>query len=266
MKWLDGRELADFIKERQAREVRRMRQTEKKAPVLLILKDSDNPVIEVYVRMKRRYAEDIGAVVAVRTVATGRLVEEIEKANADGGVQGMIVQLPILQPELTDEVCDQIAPEKDVDGLGSRAAYDSATATAVNYLLAGHGLDLAGKKIAILGYGKLVGRPLAKMWRASGYDVTVFRSKDKEWLDKALPQFDVVVSATGVAGILQPEMIKPHAVVVDAGTASENGVIVGDASQALVARNDVVITPAVGGVGPLTISALFDHLLRATIK
>jgi methylenetetrahydrofolate dehydrogenase (NADP+)/methenyltetrahydrofolate cyclohydrolase len=235
-------------------------------PTLLILKDSENPVIEVYVRMKKRYAEDIGVMVEVKTVATDGLTEEIERANSDDKIHGIIVQLPILQPERTDEICNYIAPEKDVDGLGEGAKYDSATATAINYLLAGHNIELAGKKIAILGYGKLVGRPLAKMWSDSGYDVAIFRHKDNDRLGKVLPKFDVIVSATGIPSILQPEMIKSGAVVIDAGTASEDGVIVGDTSKELATRQDIKITPPTGGVGPLTISALFDNLLRATNK
>ncbi|MDR2336784.1 MAG: bifunctional 5,10-methylenetetrahydrofolate dehydrogenase/5,10-methenyltetrahydrofolate cyclohydrolase [Candidatus Nomurabacteria bacterium] len=263
MKLLDGQELSEFIKERQAREVRRLRQAAHTTPRLLILKDSDNPVIEIYVRMKKRYAEDIGATVDIKTVATNKLAHEIEKANTDKAVHGVIVQLPILQPELTDEICDQIAPEKDVDGLGKNAKYDSATATAIDYLLAGYNIELTNKKIALVGYGKLVGRPLSALWRSSNYDVTVFRSKDNDRLSEVLPKFDVVVSATGMPAILKTEMIKAGAVVVDAGTASENGVIMGDVSEDLCKRKDIMITPTVGGVGPLTISALFDHLLRA---
>jgi methylenetetrahydrofolate dehydrogenase (NADP+)/methenyltetrahydrofolate cyclohydrolase len=265
MKILNGLELAGFIKERQAKEVRRLKQAKGVVPALLILKDSANPVIEVYVRMKSQYAEDIGARVVARTVATEELAGEIGRANDDENIHGMIVQLPILRPELTDEICNLIKPEKDVDGLGEQAKSDSATATAINYLLAGYDVELRGKKIAILGYGKLVGRPLAKMWGASGYDVSVFRSKDHGRLAEVLPEFDVIVSATGVPAILQAGMVKKGAVVVDAGTASENGVIVGDAAEELRKRDDVVITPPVGGVGPLTISALFDNLLRAIV-
>ena len=117
---------------------------------------------------------------------------------------------------------------KDVDGLSGKGEFDSATATAINWLLAGYDIDLVGKKIAVVGYGRLVGKPLVRMWRAAGHDVTVFRRGSNL---SELVNFEVVVSATGVAGLVKPKMIRPGAVVVDAGTASEDGAIVGDVEE-----------------------------------
>jgi len=154
-----------------------------------------------------------------------------------------------------------IASEKDVDGLGANAKFDSATATAVNWLLSGYDVRLDGVKIAIVGRGKLVGAPLLKMFTNSGYDVEMFhRGSD---LDR-LREFDVIVSATGVPGLIVNEMIKPGVVLVDAGTASENGVLKGDVEDAVRERKDLGgITPVKGGVGPLTITCLFEHVIMA---
>ena len=266
MKELSGQELADYAKERQAHQVRGLRQERGIVPKLLILRDSDDPVITVYVEKKKQYGADILVEVEDRRVETGELASEIEKANIDKSVHGMIVQLPIKNRELTDEITAKIAPEKDVDGLGESGKFDSATATAINWLLAGHGVDLAGKKIALIGYGKLVGKPLERMWVGSGYEVDVYRSKDQAKLAEELPRYDVIVSATGVAGVLKSEMVKSGAVVVDAGVASEEGVLKGDVSDELRQRNDVKITTKVGGVGPLTVTALFDGVIRAALS
>ena len=91
--------------------------------------------------------------------------------------------------------------------------------------------------------------------------MTIFRSHSD--LNK-LKDFDVIVSATGVPHLIKDEMIKPGAVVVDAGTASEDGVLVGDVDETVRERTDLLaITPKVGGVGPLTVTALFEHVLMA---
>ena len=105
------------------------------------------------------------------------------------------------------------------------------------------------------------------MWYASGYDVTVLDDTTKD-ISSILRQSNIIVSATGVPRLLTPDMIPPRAVVVDAGTASEDGVLVGDVDPTVRERNDITITPERGGVGPLTIAALYDHVItaaRATI-
>lgn len=263
MKILDGRELASFVKERQAKEVRRLR-AEKIFPKLLIIRDSDNPVIVKYVRLKQRYGEDIGIEVEdFFAKNTDEIREKIKSANNDPTISGMIVQLPILEKEKTEEIVSLIAPEKDVDGLSNaeNPLFDSATATAINWLLAGHGIELVSKKIALVGWGKLVGRPLERMWKNSGFNVTVFRSHS----DLAeLKNFDVIVSATGVPHLIKPEMVKPGAVIVDAGTASENGVLTGDVDEEVRKRTDLsALTPLIGGVGPLTVTVLFEDVIQA---
>ena len=257
MKELNGRELAGFIKERQAGQVRAMA----RAPKLLIIRDSDNPVIMKYVELKIRYGEDIGVVVE-DYLATGPndIINKMKTTDADG----IIVQLPLTTDSRRDEICDQIPPEKDVDGLGANATYDSATATAIHWLLTGYDINLAEKKIALVGRGKLVGAPLYKMWTNSHYDVTVFHHGDD--LSK-LRDYNLIVTATGIPGLITSDMIAPGTCVVDAGTASEDGVLKGDLAEDIRSRTNLsAITPIIGGVGPMTIACLFDHIIQSTSK
>lgn len=215
-----------------------------------------------------------------------RLQMAVSKANADPKVSGIIVQLPLSKYEsenkasgnergaehdkskisdkvnITDEIVGMIAPEKDVDGLSGRGCFDSATATAINWLLVGHNVELVGKKIALVGKGRLVGAPLEQMWRNSGLDVTVFRRGDDL---RKLQEYDIIVSATGQAHVIRPEMLGVGAVVVDAGTASEGGVLMGDVSDEVREMDGLgAITPKVGGVGPLTVGVLFENVINAT--
>ena len=263
MRELNGSELAGFIKERQAKQVRALKQAWHINPRLAIVTDVENPVIETYMRLKQRYGADILIDVEIHRVPAGGALEVIQELNNRDDVQGIILQLPISNSDQTDELLESIREDKDVDGLRKKAIFQAATPTAINWLLAGYGVDLKGKKVAIVGRGRLVGAPLEKMWLKSGVDVTVFEKGDDL---SQLINYDIIVSATGVPELIKSQMIKIKTVVVDAGTASENGEIVGDVSEEVRQRNDVIITPKKGGVGPLTVSALFDNVITACLK
>lgn len=262
MKLLNGAELAGYMKENQAHQVRTLR-AQKVQPKLVIIRDNDSPVIEKYVQLKQQYGDDIGII--VEDWLRDDLMGAIAEANEDEAVHGVIAQLPLKNMAGVDEILRLIAPEKDVDGLNHDGTiFESATATAINWLLAGYGIKLENKKIALVGRGRLVGGPLEKMWKNSGYNVTTF-GRDSN-LDE-LNQYDVIVSATGAPHLIKDSMVKTGAVVVDAGTASEGGVLVGDIDESVRERNDLTaITPKVGGVGPLTVTALFEHTLQAAKK
>lgn len=262
---LNGADLRDYIKERQARQVRALRQADGIFPKLAIVQCNDDPVINSYVSLKPRYGEDILVDVDVYKIPQSEALTTIEKLNSDNSVHGIIVQLPLLDPaEQTQEIVDAVAPVKDVDALGVNATLDPATPMAINWLLAGYNVDLKGKKIVLVGNGRLVGAPLAKMWRHSGHDVEVLTKADGDDIAAKVFDADIVVSATGVAGLITSDMLKIGAVVVDAGTASEGGVIKGDiADEVYETRSDLTITPKKGGVGPLTVAALFDNVIRA---
>lgn len=260
-KELSGRELAGFVKKRQAHVVRSLR-GKKIFPKLLILRDSDNPVITKYVTLKQHYGEDIGvAVEDFYAKSIDELKDRIKAANADPTISGMIVQLPLADKDATDDVVKLIEPKKDVDGLSGNGKFDSATATAINWLLTGYDIDLEKSKIALVGRGRLVGAPLFKMFKNSGYNIELFhRGSNLE----ELKNHDIIITATGVPHLIKSDLVKSGAVVVDAGTASEKGVLMGDVDDEVRAREDLTaITPKLGGVGPLTVSVLFENVIFA---
>ena len=262
MRILDGRELADYVKVRQIKQARNLRQAWKQIPKLVIVIANDDPVIDTFVRLKQAYGDDILVEVEVRRVEQSVVKETIESLNADELVHGIILQLPLANPNETDELVAVISPEKDVDGLGKSGTYISATATAIDWLLAGYNVTLKDRVIAIVGNGRLVGAPLADLWGRAGLLVTVYDDTTAD-LQAELRKADVIVSATGVPGLITSQMVSAGKVVVDAGTASENGVILGDVAEDIRERQDLTITPIRGGVGPLTIAALFDNVIQA---
>lgn len=261
MKLLNGLELADYIKERQAKQVRNLRQSHRIFPKLAIVQTVDSPVIDSYVALKQRYGADILVDVEVYKIDQAQLMGVIHRLNTDPSVHGIIIQLPLADEGATDEAVNAVLPIKDVDGLGVDAVLDPATPLAIDWLVAGYNITLENKKIAIVGNGRLVGSPLLAMWRPRGYDLTVF-DVTSEGMHEQLPMFDIIVSATGVPGLISSGDVKTGAVVIDAGTASEHGKIVGDVADEVRTRDDLTITPEKGGVGPLTVTALFDNVIR----
>jgi methylenetetrahydrofolate dehydrogenase (NADP+)/methenyltetrahydrofolate cyclohydrolase len=261
MKMLNGAELAEFIKERQARAVRGLRQAHSVFPKLAILVTVDEPVIEIYMKLKKRYGEDILIDVEIHRIAQADIFKKIEELNNDPLTHGVIVQLPLEDQSQTNAVCDAIAPEKDVDALGENAVLDPATPTAILWLLAGYNVDLKNKKVVLVGRGKLVGEPLEGMLRQSGVNVT--SCDETSDLTKELMAADIIITATGQPGLIAAEMVPLNAVVVDAGVAVEQGRALGDLADDIYEREDLKVTPKKGGVGPLTVCALFENVIQA---
>lgn len=262
MKLLNGSELAGFIKERQAKEVRSLRQGNAVEPKLAIVSCGSHHANQVYMRMKKRYGEDIGVGVDIYNVEQPDLPDLLKRLAADQTVHGIIVQLPLDNPDETDTIVNMIPPSKDVDGLCDAAIYEPATPMAILWLLAGYNVDFKGKHIVLVGRGKLVGEPLERMLLSGGNTVTVVRSKTPN-PDEVILSGDIVITATGKHGLITPEKLKQGAVVVDAGVAGEQGKTVGDLAESVYERDDLTLTPVKGGVGPLTICALFENVIRA---
>lgn len=262
VKLLDGKLLAGFIKERHARQVTQLI-AEGLKPKLAIVQTKDDPVINTYVRLKQEYGSDIGVDVDIHKSRAEELKELINRLNTDKTVYGIIVQLPLTNPEMTEDIVSLVSPKKDVDALGDDSWFEAATPMAIMWLLAGYNIDLVGKKILLIGRGKLVGAPLEKILLSSGYDVTVIDREVSE-LSRYTKNKDVIITATGSPAILYPDMVQKGAVIVDAGVASESGKTVGDLAPEMFERKDLTITPEKGGVGPLTVCALFENVILAT--
>ncbi len=261
---LNGKELAGFIKERQAKQVRSLRQDRGIQPKLaIVVTDLDNPVIDLYTRLKHQYGSDILVEVDIHRVPQAEVRELLNKLSKAAEIHAIIVQLPLDDPSETDEIVALVNPAKDVDGLAPESRFEPATPLAVLWLLSGYNIDLAGKDVVLVGAGKLVGAPLEKMLLASGITPRVL-VKETPDVPGEIQKADIVISATGVAGLIKPDMLKKGAVVIDAGIASEGGKTVGDvAPEVYKERADLTITPAKGGVGPLTVCALFENVILA---
>jgi len=258
---LSGRDLIPAIKEQQKKLVDELLAKGIK-PRLAIIRSNDHPAIDSYMKIKKKYGADIGARVDVHAVAIDEIKPLVERLNKDTAIHGIIIQLPLSDMGDVDKLLDMVAPEKDVDGLGKGAKFVPATPTAILNLLKGYNKYLRGKKVTLVGRGKLVGKPLREMLEADGIDVTVVHSQTEN-PQQIYQNSDVIITATGRPGLIKSRDIKPGTVVVDAGTAGEGGKTVGDITPDILEREDIDVSPTPGGVGPLTVCALFDHVIKA---
>ena len=236
--------------------------TQKISPKLAIVQENDDPVINTYVRLKKKYGAEVGIEVDVYNPALKEIPELLKKLNKDDSVTGIIVQLPLTDSKQTEKIVNLVAPEKDVDALGKDAKFEPATPMAILWLLAGYNIDLKGKKVLLVGRGKLVGAPLEKILKNSGIEVTVVDGPTDR-LPKLTGESEVIITAANAAGIISASMIRSGAVVVDAGVAEEDEGLVGNLCADVYERDDITVTPKKGGVGPLTVCALFENVIRA---
>jgi methylenetetrahydrofolate dehydrogenase (NADP+)/methenyltetrahydrofolate cyclohydrolase len=252
MKLLDGRDAAGFIKERHRHQAAAF------APPLrlAIVRQGATPATDMYLRVKRRYGQDIGVAVDLYTESPEQLLDRIAALNADAAVTGINVELPFADaPELEAAALAAVDPAKDVEGLAPDSPFEIVTPRAILWLLAAYNVDVKGM-IAIVGQGRLVGAPLADRLEAAGHQVARLDEHTAD-LAAALQPADIIITATGQPGLITSAMVKPGAVVVDAGAPAS------DLAPELLARDDITLTPNPGGVGPMTVAALFDNVFLA---
>ncbi len=265
MKSLNGKELAEYIKERQARQVHALRQAHAIEPKLAIIRTNPDPIVDSYMRLKQSYGEDVGIDVDVHTIDQSEALSTIEKLNKDDSVHGIIVQIPLPGPAQTADILNAVIANKDVDGLSQDPVFDAPTPVAINWLLAGYNVDLKDKKVVIVGHGRLVGKPLLRLWERSNIDVeSVDKSVDD--LKRKTLEADVLICATGVPGLITRDMVKDKVVIVDAGVATDSNGLIGDVAPDVRTLENITITPEKGGVGPLTVCALFENVIQAARK
>lgn len=252
MKLLDGRQVAEYLQERHVRTVRGLGFV----PGLAIVRMGTDDATSKYLAAKTRYGQEIGVVVTVFTETESTILARVEALNTQRPVTGIIVQLPLEPARITDKVLAAVDSAKDVDGLGPNSIFDTATPKAVLWLLAAYNIDLKTKLVAVVGQGRLVGEPLADALDACGAQTIRIDISTKDLAQKVAAA-DIIICATGKPAVLTSTMIKPGAVVVDCGSP------VSELAADLLARTDITRSPNPGGVGPMTVAALFDNLLIA---
>jgi len=244
-------------------------------PGLAAVLVGDNPASKIYIRNKVRACAEAGIHSEVHALAAGvstsELVGTLARLNHDPEVHGILVQLPL--PAHLDEtlVARTVAAQKDVDGLtwenlgalmAGHPGFEPCTPRGVITMLDRAGIPVEGQQAVVVGRSTIVGKPMALMLTARSATVTVCHSRTAD-LGSHTRRADILVAATGHAGLITADMVKPGAAVIDVGINRSAGRIVGDVDFA--GANDVAgwITPVPGGVGPMTIAMVISNTVRA---
>jgi len=293
-KILDGRGLADQIKDRVRSDVEKLREHGIEVGLGLLLV-GENPASKEYLYATIKGCGKVGVTAhqfkLPDTASVNEVLNVVHSINRDERMNGLLILLPLPKRINTRRVVNEIVPEKDIDGLGAlsigrlaadesvfqifkRGDYESlhsgeimpavssylpCTPFGVIRLLEHYGIGIRGKHAVVVGKSLAVGKPLSLMLLAKEATVTVCHRETKD-LGYFTRQADIICSATGIRGLIKGEMVKDGAVVVDIGiNVLDDGSIVGDVDFGSAGEKAAFITPVPGGVGPVTIAMLLEN-------
>jgi methylenetetrahydrofolate dehydrogenase (NADP+)/methenyltetrahydrofolate cyclohydrolase len=275
---LDGKTVSEEILEELGGEIKDLLAQGNRVPRLDIIIVGNDYASEKYVSMKQKKGQKLGLKVVVHRfeedINDDELIRLIEKLNEDSLVDGIMVQLPLPKGTKTfntKEILETIDISKDVDGLtysalGSvwveRESIGPATPTGIIKLLEEYDIDIVGKNAVVIGRSKIVGLPLAGMLARRDSTVTVAHSKSEN-LTEICKEADILAVGIGKPGYINRDFVKKGAIVIDIGINRDyDGNLVGDVDFDDVKDLCSYITPVPGGVGPMTIAALFSNLIK----
>lgn len=266
---LEGQPIADRMKVELTEKVRALTMT----PRLGIVVVGDDSVSEKFISLKEKFARTIG--VEIRryafpaSITTNELRARMNDIVHEARNDGVIVQLPLPSHIDTQSILNTVIPEKDVDVLSARAVGDfqvgkekvmPPVVRAVVLLFKEYGISVKGKRAVVVGYGRLVGQPLATWLAREGAQVSII-ADEVQYDPELLQCADIVISGVGKPRMITGNAIKENVIVVDVGASEVGGVVVGDVDIESVTKKAAYMTPAKGGVGPLTVAVIFENLL-----
>ncbi len=276
-KILDGKTVAATVKDDVSRRVAALGARGIAVGLATVLV-GDDPASHVYVRNKRRLAEETGINsyhYELPADASQTDVEQlIRSLNADSRVDGILVQLPLPSGLDSEAITELMDPRKDADGLHpynlgllvlDRPVLAPCTPRGVMRILSHHGIEVRGNNAVVVGRSFLVGRPLGLLLGARGADATVTLAHSRTAdLAAETRRADIVVAAVGVPRLINADFIKPGATVIDVGiNRTDDNRLVGDVDFESVVEVAGAITPVPGGVGPMTVAMLMDNTVSA---
>ncbi len=274
-KIIDGRALA--LKHEHALKVK-VDSLNRQPKVVSILVGNDPPSL-LYTKMKQKKASelfiDFEYIHFPKEEHFENVMMAIIKLNQDPYVSGIMVQLPLPREFLKEksalDLLEKISPEKDVDGLTGQGPFLPAAVKAVLSILDEESVEIKDKFVVVWGNSRLVGAPIAEQLRKKGVLVSVI-TKDTQNKEQITQRADVVICATGSAGVLKEDMVKEGVVVIDVGTlviedelSDSPAKVLGDVDFESVSKKASKITPVPGGVGPMTVVSLLENVVESVL-
>ena len=272
---IDGKKISQVIKDELKEKAAAMAKEGKKA-ALAVIQVGNDPASSVYVRNKKKACEYIGieslSYELPEETTEEELVALIEKLNADAGVNGILVQLPLPEQINEEKIIQTISPDKDVEGFHMQnvgalctggKGYVSCTPLGIITLLKRSGIEIAGKRCVVMGRSNIVGKPMAMLLLRENGTVTICHSKTQD-MKEITRQADILVVAIGKPKFVDETYVKEGAVVIDVGIhRNAENKLCGDVDFDKVAPHTSAITPVPGGVGPMTIAMLMNNCVSS---
>jgi methylenetetrahydrofolate dehydrogenase (NADP+)/methenyltetrahydrofolate cyclohydrolase len=269
----DSRPLMERLTRELQNEAAQFRKQYRRSPRLAQVIVGHDAAAEVYSRQLIRSCQQIGLGCATLAypfeISEDELRAEVATLNNNEHTDGVVLLLPLPEHIRQRVVTDVLAPEKDVDGLGSRNAgnlslgfpsFIPSTADAVLTVLRETGLPVAGRHAVVVGRSNVGGKPIGLVLLRQDATVTICHSHTRD-LASITRSADILVISIGRPHSITADMVKPGAIVLDAGINPVNGTVVGDVDFAAVREVASFLTPVPGGLGPLTRMMLIRHTL-----
>jgi methylenetetrahydrofolate dehydrogenase (NADP+)/methenyltetrahydrofolate cyclohydrolase len=272
---MSGKEVAEKVTNEIEKELAHLSDKDI-TPTLAIVRVGEDSSSATYEKSARKKAEKIGVKVESFTYASDMTEEdflaEFERINNNQNIHGILVMRPLPEHIDASKVGEMLNPKKDVDGMSSvnlgkimindQTGLLPSTPAAVMEMLDYYEIELEGKDVLIIGHSAVVGKPLDILLLNKNATVMVSHIYSKDIQTKA-SQADIVISATGKAGLVTADYIKEGAVVIDVGISYKNGEIHGDVMYDEVKEKAGYITPVPGGVGAVTTTMLIKNILKS---
>jgi methylenetetrahydrofolate dehydrogenase (NADP+)/methenyltetrahydrofolate cyclohydrolase len=274
---IDGRQIAEQTRAEAAAGAQKLVAATGVVPHLAAVLVGDDPASAVYVRNKQIACDKAGFKSTLHRLPAGtaqaELLDLIRALNADPGVHGILVQLPLPKGLDTTLILDAVSPAKDVDSFHpenvglmqqGRPRFLPCTPAGVMRMLKVSGLETSGKHAVVIGRSDIVGKPMAALLSQKGADatVTLCHSRTRD-IGAFCRSADILVAAIGIPQFVKGDMVKPGAIVIDVGINRVGDRLVGDVDYAPASQVAAAITPVPGGVGPMTIAMLLANTLQA---
>lgn len=248
-------------------------------PTLAVVLVGEDPASQIYVRNKKRAADDVGIVSRDFLFPAGcsqaELSETIRKINADPSVHGILLQLPLPKGLDESEAVNAIAPAKDADGLhpvslgnllAGKPSMVPCTPAGCLEILDHYGIAIEGTEAVVVGRSRLVGKPLAQLLLARNATVTMCHTRTRD-LAGHCRRADILCVAAGKPRFITGDMVKEGAVVIDVGVNRlDTGKLAGDVDFDSASKRARAVTPVPGGVGLLTVAMLMKNTLLAATR
>lgn len=274
-KIIDGKALAQQIRNEIAKKVKSRTEQGLSVPGLAVIQVGSDPASKIYVKNKQKACDDVGFASFAydyRSSTTEALLALIDELNQRTDVHGILVQLPLPDNIDKTKVLERIDPRKDVDGfhpynIGHLLQRDPILRPCTPYgvvkMLESTGINLSGLNATVVGASSIVGRPMALELLLLGCTTTITHSRTID-LEKHVRNADIVVAGVGIPNYVKGEWIKPGAIVIDVGiNRLPDGKLVGDVEFDIASQHAGWITPVPGGVGPMTVAMLMSNTLEA---